>query len=84
MHAPTFEDLSLNPFGGVAKWLIQGAFIVAVVWGIVTQSSQNASALFLKEMAIITPPMQHYLEDKLEIVTDAVLISIENNKQRIK
>jgi hypothetical protein len=72
IHASTFEDLSLNPLGGLAKWLIRGAFIVAIVWGVITQNSQNASVLFMKEMAILTPPMQHYLTDRLEMIFNAI------------
>ncbi len=65
----------------ILRWLLIGAMVIAIGWGVITWDSKNAIDLWTKEVTLITKPIFNFYikraENRAQVMTDSI---IKNNE----
>lgn len=60
------DDFGFNYPKKILRWILVGAFLIAIAWGVITGDSKNFMNLWIKEVEFITKPIINRITNRME------------------
>ncbi len=67
------DDLAFKLPQKILRALLVGAFVIAMVWGVVTWDSKKAMDLWTTEVTFITKPIFNYFANRAERLVGRII-----------
>jgi hypothetical protein len=69
------DDFAFKIPGKILKFLLVGAFLISILWGVLTWDSKKAMDLWTAQVTLITTPIFNFFAERAERRMEAVLES---------
>jgi hypothetical protein len=66
------DDFAFKIPGKILKFLLIGAFLISILWGVLTWDSRKAMDLWTAQVTFITTPIFNFFAERLERRMEAV------------
>ena len=66
------DDFAFKIPGKILKFLLVGAFLISILWGVLTWDSRKAMDLWTTQITFITTPIFNFFAERVERRMEAV------------
>jgi hypothetical protein len=81
------DDFALKIPGKILKFLLIGAFLVSILWGVLTWDSRKAVDLWTTQITFITTPILNFFTERMgrrmEVVTESAFSQLATSTESV-